>query len=68
MVMMTHGIHDFRWSTFKDKSAYGLARKVWGDLRWPPLFARNWEHIRRYEAVIQLHEKTLLRNILKGTV
>ena len=57
MVMMTHGIHDFRWSTFKDKSAYGLARKVWGDLRWPPFFARNWEHIRRYDAVIQLHEK-----------
>lgn len=57
MVMMTHGIHDFRWSTFKDKSMYGVARKVWGDLRWPPFFAQNWDNIRRYDAVIQLHEK-----------
>lgn len=57
MVMMTHGIHDFRWSTFKDKSMYGVVRKVWGDLRWPPYFAQNWDNIRCYDTVIQLHEK-----------
>ena len=57
MVMMTHGIHDFRWSTFKDRSLYGVVRKVWGDLRWPPFFAQNWENIRFYDAIIQLHEK-----------
>ena len=57
MVMMTHGIHDFRWFTFKDKSMYGVVRKVWGDLRWPPFFEKNWANIRRYDAVIQLHEK-----------
>lgn len=57
MVMMTHGIHDFRWSTFKDRSLYGVVRKVWGDLRWPPFFAQNWENIRCYDAIIQLHEK-----------
>lgn len=57
MVMMTHGIHDFRWSTFKDKSMYGVVRKVWGDLRWPPFFAKNWANIRRYDAIIHLHEK-----------
>lgn len=57
MVMMTHGIHDFRWSTFKDRSLYGVVRKVWGDLRWPPFFAQNWENIHCYDAIIQLHEK-----------
>lgn len=57
MVMMTHGIHNLRWKGFRDKSAYGLLRKVYGDLRWPQFFWRNWKNIKKYDAIIQLHEK-----------
>lgn len=56
-VMMVHGIHDFRWSNFKDRSLYGLVRKVWGDIRWRPYFFRNWKNIKKFDEVIQLHEQ-----------
>lgn len=57
LVMMAHGIHDFRWQNFRDRSAYGILRKLWGNLRWPPFFAMNWSNIQKFDAIIQLHEK-----------
>ena len=56
-VMMIHGIHDFRWSTFKDRSLYGIVRKMWGDIRWRPFFTKNWGNIKKYNSIIQLHEE-----------
>lgn len=56
-VMMIHGIHDFRWSTFKNRSWYGFARKIWGDIRWRPLFFKNWKQIKKYDKILQLHEE-----------
>lgn len=55
--MMVHGIHDFRWSNFKDRSAYGLARKIWGDIRWPLYFKKNWKNFKKFDAIAQLHEQ-----------
>lgn len=56
LVMMTHGIHDLRWRNFRDRSTYGILRKLWGNLRWPPFFAMNWSKIQNFDAIIQLHE------------
>ena len=55
--LMVHGIHDTRWSTFHDHSLYGLARKIEGDLRWPPHFRQQWPNYRAYAAIMQLHEQ-----------
>lgn len=55
-VMMVHGIHNFSWKNFKDRSLYGFARKLWGDIRWRPYFWRNWKNIKRFDEIIQLHE------------
>jgi len=57
MMMMVHGIHDYRWTNFRDRSAYAIARKLWGDVRWRPFFAQNWKYIRQYDAIAQLHEQ-----------
>lgn len=55
--LMIHGMHDFRWSNFKNRSVYGLLRKVWGDIRWPLYFKQNWENFKQFDAIAQLHEK-----------
>ncbi|WP_418667979.1 glycosyltransferase family 4 protein [Allofournierella sp.] len=64
-MMMVHGIHDFRWRNFHDKSLYGIARKIWGDIRWPFFFACNWENIKQYDAVAHLHEEDFAAQYFK---
>ncbi len=56
-MMMVHGIHDFRWKNFGDRSIYGLLRKIWGDFRWHPFLGRNFKYIRQYDAIAHLHEQ-----------
>lgn len=56
-VMMVHGLYDFRWNKFDVHGLYAAAQKIWGGIRWTCFFAGNWENIRQYDAVIQLHEQ-----------
>ena len=56
-IMMIHGIADMSWNQFHDFSLYGMARKIWGDIRWRCFFPFHWKNIKKYDAIAQLHEE-----------
>lgn len=56
-IMMVHGVHEYSWKKLGKTTLYGVARKIWGDIRWFPFYSINWGKIRRFDAIIQLHEE-----------
>lgn len=56
-MLMVHGTHDFRWGNFRDRSVYGISRKIWGDIRMSLYFLNNWKNIKKYDVIGHLHEQ-----------
>lgn len=63
--LMIHGITDMSWRQYRDVSLYGLARKIWGDIRWRCFFPFQWKNIRKYDVVAQLHEEDYANRYFK---
>lgn len=64
-MLMVHGTHDFRWRNFRDRSAYGISRKIWGDIRMSLYFFYNWKNIKKYNVIAHLHEQDFAAQLFR---
>lgn len=56
-IMMVHGVHEYDWRKNRGTNLYTITRKIWGDIRWYPFYTFNWTNLRKFDAIIQLHEQ-----------
>lgn len=63
--MMVHGINDMSWQRFRVRGIYGIAKKVYSDIRWRLSFPFFWTKIKQYDAIGQLHENDYANRYFK---
>ena len=55
-ILYMHGMHSFKWEKKDFSNIKSFILKLARDIRWKPFYIMNWDKIKKYDAVIHLHE------------
>lgn len=56
-ILYVHGIFDFRFYKVNFSSLKSIINKIWKEIRWFFYYKLNGKYFKKYDKVIQLHEK-----------
>ncbi len=64
-ILYLHGIFDFKFHLIDFSSLASTANKLWKEIRWFFYYAINKKNLKKYDKVINLHEKDYTNNFFK---